>query len=194
MIQEFKNVLSVDNCNELIQMSKDKLFSTTVFGEQIKDYRTAEGMWVTEKTELTDKIKNIVSEKTNLPIGNQEPIHIVKYIIGGEYKVHHDFFHPGTDYFQSYIQEGGQRIYSCLFYLNDDFIGGETDFPKMNYIVKPELGKLVIWKNLNEDLSVNYNSLHAGLPIIDGEKWICIIWIRENNFKKNIIKQQKSII
>jgi prolyl 4-hydroxylase len=182
MIQEFKNVLSVDDCNELIQMSKDKLFSTNVLGEQIKDYRTAEGMWITEKTELTDKIKNIVSEKTNLPIENQEQIHIVKYNIGGEYKVHHDFLHPNTDYFESQTKRGGQRRYSCLFYLNDNFLGGETDFPKIEYKVNPKIGKLVVWKNLNDDLTLNYNSLHAGLPVLSGEKWICIVWVRENKF------------
>lgn len=182
MIQEFKNLLSVDECNELIQMSKDKLFEATTLGENVKDYRTANNTWLFEKTDLTDKIKNIVLEKTNLPIENQEQIHIVKYNVGGEYKEHHDFFHPNTDYFESQIQRGGQRVYSCLFYLNDDFIGGETDFPKMNCIIKPELGKLVIWKNLNDDLSINYNSLHAGLPVISGEKWICIVWVRENKF------------
>lgn len=182
MIQEFKNVLSVDECNELIQMSKDKLFEATTLGENVKNYRTANNTWLFEKTDLTDKIKNIVSEKTNLPIENQEQIHIVNYNVGGEYKEHHDFFHPNTDYFESQIKRGGQRIYSCLFYLNDDFIGGETDFPKMNYKVKPQLGKLVIWKNLNDNFSINYNSLHAGLPVISGEKWICIVWVRENKF------------
>jgi prolyl 4-hydroxylase len=182
MIQEFKNVLSVDECDELIQMSKDKLFSATVLGEQIKDYRTAETLWLFEKTDLTDKIKNIVSEKTNLPIENQEQIHIVKYNVGGEYKQHHDFFHPNTDYFESHIQRGGQRVYSCIFYLNDYFLGGETNFPKIEYKVNPKIGKLVVWKNLNDDMSLNYNSLHAGLPVISGEKWICIVWVRENKF------------
>lgn len=182
MIQEFKNLLSVDECNELIQMSKDKLFEATTLGENVKDYRTANNTWLFEKTDLTDKIKNIVLEKTNLPIENQEKIHIVKYNVGGEYKEHHDFFHPNTDYFESQIQRGGQRIYSCLFYLNDNFLGGETDFPKIEYKVNPKIGKLVVWKNLNDDLTLNYNSLHAGLPVLSGEKWICIVWVRENKF------------
>lgn len=182
MLQEFKNILCINECNELISISKDKLFSATTLGTKIKDYRTAENTWLFEKTELNDKIKTIVSEKTGLPIENQEQIHIVKYNIGGEYKEHHDFFHPNTDYFESQIQRGGQRIYSCLFYLNDDFKGGETHFPKINQKIKPELGKLVIWKNLNDDLTINPNSLHAGLPVIKGEKWICIVWVRENKF------------
>lgn len=182
MISEFKNVISINECNELIKLSKNKLTQANTLGENIKDYRTAHNTWLFEKTDLTEKIQNIVSEKTNLPIENQEVIHIVKYNIGGEYKEHHDFFHPNTDYFEENIQRGGQRIYSCLFYLNDNFMGGETDFPKVNHKVKPEVGKLVMWKNLNDDLSLNYNSLHAGLPIIEGEKWICIVWVRENKF------------
>jgi prolyl 4-hydroxylase len=194
MIQEFKNILSVDECNELIYMSKDKLFEATTLGTKIKDYRVAENTWLFEKTNLNEKIKNIVSEKTGLPIDYQEGIHIVKYNVGGEYKEHHDFFPPNTDYYHSQIKKGGQRIYSCLFYLNDDFLGGETHFPKVNYKVKPKLGKLVIWKNLNDDLSINSNSLHAGLPVTSGEKWICIIWVRERKITEEIIKEEKNLI
>jgi prolyl 4-hydroxylase len=194
MIHEFKNILSVDECNELIQLSKNKLTEATTLGTKIKDYRVAENTWLFEKTDLTDKIKNIVLDKTGLPIDYQEGIHIVKYNIGGEYKEHHDFFHPNTDYYKSQIRKGGQRIYSCLFYLNDDFKGGETDFPKVKYKVEPELGKLIIWKNLNDDLSINLKSLHAGLPVISGEKWICVIWVRERKITEDNTEEQKTLI
>jgi prolyl 4-hydroxylase len=194
MIHEFKNLLSVNECNELIQLSKNKLTEATTLGTQIKDYRTAENTWLSDKTELNDRIANIISEKTNLPIEHQETIHIVKYNIGGEYKEHHDFFHPDTDYYKTHIERGGQRVYSCLFYLNDDFEGGETTFPKMKYVVNPEMGKLVVWKNLNDDMSINLNSLHAGLPVTEGEKWICIIWVRERKITESVIKEQKTLI
>ena len=194
MIHEFKNILSVDECNELIQTSKDKLSEATTLGIQIKNYRTAENTWLFDKTDLNDKITHIVSEKTGLSIEHQEKIHIVKYNIGGEYKEHHDFFHPDTDYYKTHIERGGQRIYSCLFYLNDDFQGGETTFPKMKYMVKPEMGKLLVWKNLNDDLSINLNSLHAGLPVTLGEKWICIIWVRERKITEQLVEKQKNLI
>jgi prolyl 4-hydroxylase len=139
-------------------------------------------MWLREKSDLSDKIKKLVVEKTNLPLENQEAIHIVKYEIGGQYKLHHDFFHPNTDYYESCIKQGGQRAYSCLIYLNDNFTGGETDFPKVNKTVIPELGKLIVWDNLKEDGSLDYDSFHAGLPVIEGQKWICIVWVRENKF------------
>ncbi len=182
MLDEYLNILNKDECSELITLSSNKLFGATTLGAYIKEYRTAENTWLFETTELTEKIKKIVSEKTKLPIENQEQIHIVKYNVGGEYKEHHDFFHPNTDYYDSQIKRGGQRIYSCLFYLNDNFKGGETDFPKINYRTTPQLGKLVVWKNLNDDNTLNYDSLHAGLPVVEGEKWICIIWVRESGF------------
>jgi prolyl 4-hydroxylase len=182
MIQEYKNILNTYECNELIKIAKPKLVNSKILGEQIKDYRTAQNTWLFEKSIVCDKIKNIISEKTNLPIENQENIHIVRYNIGGEYKEHQDFFHPNTNYYESQMIRGGQRKYSALIYLNDNFVGGETYFPKIDYKVKPENGKLVIWENVNNDGSLNYNSLHAGLPVINGEKWICIVWVRETKF------------
>jgi prolyl 4-hydroxylase len=183
MIKEYKNILSIDECNELISISKSKLIDASILGVQLKNYRTAQNMWIYKITDLTEKIKNIICEKTGFPIENQEAIHIVKYNIGGEYKEHHDFFHPNTDYYEPQMKIGGQRVYSCLFYLNDDFEGGETEFPKVQYVVKPELGKLIIWKNLHDDMSIDINTLHAGLPVITGEKWICVVWVRERKLK-----------
>ena len=69
-----------------------------------------------------------------------------------------------------------------MIYLNDDFEGGETHFPSLNLVVKPKKGKLVIWDNVNEDGSLDFNSLHAGLPVKKGFKYIAVIWIRENKF------------
>jgi prolyl 4-hydroxylase len=64
----------------------------------------------------------------------------------------------------------------------------------MKYVVTPEMGKLVVWKNLNDDMSINLNSLHAGLPVTEGEKWICIIWVRERKITESVIKEQKTLI
>lgn len=182
MIREYKNILSIDECNELIEMSKSTMVDATTLGENIKNYRTAQNNWVSDETLLTVKIKKIILEKTGLPIENQERIHIVKYDVGGEYKEHQDFFHPDTSYYETQMTRGGQRIYSCLFYLNDDFEGGETYFPQIDYTVKPKIGKIVIWDNLNKDGTLNFKSLHAGLPVISNQKWICIVWVREQKF------------
>lgn len=29
----------------------------------------------------------------------------------------------------------------------------------------------------------DYDSLHAGMPVTSGEKWIAIVWVREKKFQ-----------
>ena len=79
----------------------------------------------------------------------------------------------------------GFRKKTCLIYLNEDFEGGETHFPKLNIKIQPRLGKAVVWNNTHEDNRVIEESLHAGLPVLSKSKWIMSIWIREKPFLKN---------
>jgi prolyl 4-hydroxylase len=182
MVIEQENFLSIDECNALIEHASPQFYKTTTLGKVIDGYRTAEGAWLSKDVPDVLKFRNMVSEYVSMPVENMEGTHIVKYEVGGEYKTHHDFFHPGENYFDGEIKRGGQRLKSALVYLNDDFTGGETDFPKISTTIKPQLGKLVVWTNLNPDGSLDYNSLHAGLPVLTGTKYIAVIWIRENKF------------
>jgi hypothetical protein len=186
MIKILDNVLTQNECDELIRIGTENgLTKASTLGENIQSYRTADNSWIWNNNELTNKIQNIIQNETQLPIENQEKIHIVKYGINGEYKSHHDFFHPNTDYYEGSMGTSGQRVFSCLFYLNDNFTGGETEFIKKEKTVIPKIGRLLIWRNLNEDGSLDYDSLHAGLPVQTGEKYIAIIWVREKQFESN---------
>ena len=183
MVKEIFNAITSEQSKELIEIAEKNLIEMSTLGQQIDGYRTAQGTWISNDLELSNYIKSMISVHTNLPIENMENLHIVKYEVGGEYKEHHDFFFPNEDYYESACtNRGGQRLKSALIYLNDNFEGGETHFPKLNKTVKPKLNKMVIWDNINEDGSLNYDSLHAGLPVKLGVKYICIIWIRENKF------------
>lgn len=182
MIFEYRESLTPQECEELIQLGKDRLTPAFTLGVNREGYRTALNCWITEPLPITAKVKLLVKQATGVPVENQEHVHIVKYEVGGEYKPHHDFFHPNTDYFESQVARGGQRTHSCLFYLNTDFTGGETEFPNLGVKITPELGKLIVWDNLNNG-QLDYDSLHAGLPVASGEKWICVVWVRENEFR-----------
>ena len=87
------------------------------------------------------------------------------------------------EYFPIVRIECGKK--TCLIYLNEDFEGGETHFPKLNIKIQPRLGKAVVWNNTHEDNRVIEESLHAGLPVLSKSKWIMSIWIREKPFLKN---------
>lgn len=145
--------------------------------------RIAQGSWISNnKIDLINRFKLINAGITGLPVENQESPHFVKYEIGGKYSAHFDYFREGTDYYEKCVGRGGQRVFSTILYLNEDFEGGETDFPKLNLRVKPVSGKIFCWRNLNIDGSLNQESLHAGLPVISGQKYIIVIWTRERKF------------
>jgi prolyl 4-hydroxylase len=38
-----------------------------------------------------------------------------------------------------------------------------------------------MWINKQDGICLD-DSLHAGLPVTNGEKWILIVWVRENKF------------
>jgi hypothetical protein len=63
-------------------------------------------------------------------------------------------------------------------YLNDVQEGGETVFPDRDVTVRPKRGRAVMFRNLLADGSPDVHSLHAGMPVLAGEKWLATSWIR----------------
>ena len=72
----------------------------------------------------------------------------------------------------------GPRYLTVLFYLNDNFEGGETIFPKINKLVKPKKGKAIIFQNVDNNGVIITQALHGGEPVKNGEKWIANKWIK----------------
>ena len=169
MIKEIPNYLTEHECSMLIGLGESGQLDAGRVSNHKLTYRKARVTWLKTQSPLVDKIKNDVAELTGYPVENQEDFHFVKYNTDGEYKVHTD---------------GKDRPKTALVYLNDGFVGGETEFPKLNIIIKPEIGKLVIWDNTLEDGSGDPNSLHAVLPIIAVNKYIAVICIRGEKYKK----------
>jgi prolyl 4-hydroxylase len=182
MINEYRNFLTKEECDQIIKLAENQMKPATTLGTQIEGYRVAETTWLDNDNIIVSSYKKKVSELFDIPVENMENLHIVRYVIGGEYKNHQDFFHPGESYYDEHIKRGGQRLMTTIIYLNDEFTGGETDFPELNMRIKPETGKLISWKNLDENENLLYNTLHAGLPVISGTKYIATIWIRESKF------------
>lgn len=79
------------------------------------------------------------------------------------------------------MARGGDRMFSVMFYLNDDFEEGGTLFVTPNIEVRPKTGRCVIWKNYLGG-KPNAQSMHAGLPVKEGIKYIGVKWVRENKF------------
>jgi prolyl 4-hydroxylase len=163
MIIEYENFLTADECQSLIGFGESSNLSLGTTGGVKIGYRKAKVNWLDEN-EVVTKIKVGVARLSGVDIDKQERLHFVRYVEGGEYKEHTD---------------GEFRQKTALVYLNNGFRGGETVFPKLNRTIKPEIGKLVIWDNIDENGKEDTMSLHTGLPVEVGTKYIAVIWIKK---------------
>ena len=115
-----------------------------------------------------------------MPIRNAEQYQLVHYKKGAEYKPHYDSFDFNTDEGKKNWEPGGQRLITALGYLNDVPEGGGTGFPNLNIEIKASKGDVLVFHNcLKNTTDINPRSLHAGLPVVKGEKWAINLWFRE---------------
>ncbi len=188
-IYYIEDFLQEKECEYLIEKSTSALKRSTVLDASqdgaIDSRRTSQGMFFPQNSPdpILRKIEKNIAEITKLPIENGEGLQILKYGIGGEYQPHYDYFtasHPGG---AETLRRGGQRVATMILYLNTTESGGETIFPLAKVSVRPKKGTAVLFYNVTVDGKDDPQSLHGGAPVIQGEKWIGVKWIRENTFR-----------
>ena len=69
-----------------------------------------------------------------------------------------------------------------MIYLAEPEAGGGTRFPLLDLEIEPVMGRLLVWNNMMPDGSPNPWTLHAGLPVERGFKYIVTKWYRERQF------------
>ncbi|MFS0590483.1 2OG-Fe(II) oxygenase [Cytobacillus horneckiae] len=173
------NVLSDEECNELIKMSKDKMERSKIgVIREVNQIRTSEGMFFQEnENDTIIKIEKRISSIMNIPVEHGDGIQILKYTPGQEYKAHFDFFSSTN---RASINN---RISTIVIYLNDVEHGGETFFPKLNFSVSPKKGMAVYFEYFYNDKELNEQTLHGGAPVIAGEKWVATQWMRRQRLR-----------
>ena len=104
---------------------------------------------------------------------------MVKYEPNGYYNEHHDSCCDNNDKCKEFTKDGN-RILTMVIYLNDDFEGGATRFPKIDKNFKPKKYSGILFYPMNKNGDkCHTNSLHAGMPVTKGQKYIANVWIRE---------------
>jgi prolyl 4-hydroxylase len=102
-----------------------------------------------------------------------------RYEPGQQFRAHHDWFHEGESYWAKMKAQGGQRTWTAMIFLNDVEDGGATWFPQAGLKVAPARGLLLAWNNMLPDGSPNLATLHEGMPVLEGTKYIITKWFRE---------------
>lgn len=132
-----------------------------------------EGMGV-----LLAVVRERIARAAGLPVPGLEWSQVLRYAVGQTFDWHVDWLDPTTPGHVEDLRRRGQRIATCLVYLNDDFEGGETAFEAGGLRYRGRKGDALMWANTLPDGSIDHRTRHAGLPPTKGEKWVLSQWLR----------------
>ena len=184
----FADVLSPDECGEMIERSRHRLKRSTIVDpatgrEDVIRNRTSEGIWYQRGEDaFIERIERRISNLMNWPVENGEGLQILRYGATGEYRPHFDYFPPDQPGSAVHTAQGGQRVATLVIYLNDVPDGGETIFPEARISVAAKQGGAVYFRYMNGSRQLDPLTLHGGAPVLSGEKWIMTKWMRERAY------------
>jgi predicted 2-oxoglutarate/Fe(II)-dependent dioxygenase YbiX len=181
----FNYVTVIPNCipNELIQYflslrTQETSLALTGYSDNQKanlDYRVTN--WIPLPQEViqntTNSITNIYNSQLiqtyKQSIKHVESPQFLYYDIGGKYEIHND----SEDYINNNLQRVVERDVSVLIYLNDDYTGGELEFPDWGCTFKPKAGTLIAFPSYIE-------FSHRVHPVTSGQRYNLVSWICTN--------------
>lgn len=176
-INLYKNTISKEDCQNLIVALENELSSPNGYrwGEpdEEQSLRVASEFPIDEKIlgPETDSnkglyqiyklafnlIKKCIDDYTaawEISIEKYEPLNFVKYSSPNNY------FGLHTDHSPSTV-----RTVSAILYLNDDYLGGELNFPSIDGLnMKPEIGDIIVFPS-------TYTYQHESTPMLQGTKY-----------------------
>lgn len=101
---------------------------------------------------------------------------LTRYSKGQEFKLHNDA--SADTSLDGWDQLGGQRLITCIVYLNNVASGGGTYFDKLNIRIKPTKGTALIFFPADTDGVIDHRTTHCGEKAQD-DKYIVQLWRRQ---------------
>lgn len=143
------------------------------------EFRTSESCNLDPRHPVVRAIERKIAGVMAVDPGCGETIQGQRYAVGQQFKPHHDFFFASEPYWPDQEKSGGQRTWTAMMFLNAVEEGGQTLFPQVKVRIAPRKGNLLIWNNLDEAGAPNMKSLHQGMPVLAGVKYVITKWYRE---------------
>ena len=147
----------------------------------IAHFRTSETCDLDSADPVVAKVERRISDLLALPLDQGEPLQGQRYAPGQEFRPHTDTFNPGGYDFLVHTERGGQRSWTAMIYLNEPEDGGATRFKTIGKTIQPETGKLLTWNNLLSDGTPNPATLHQGMRVRRGTKYVLTKWFRQRS-------------
>ena len=172
-------------CNRLITLiDAGRRPSTIADGNGDPTYRTSETCDLPDDDADVIETDRRIAALTGLDLAHGEPMQGQRYAVGQEFKAHTDYFEPGGRDYAQFCAASGQRTWTVMIYLNEPDAGGATRFKAIDKIVQPETGKLLAWNNLRPDGRVNPSTIHHGMKVRAGTKYVVTKWFRERRWPR----------
>lgn len=191
-IYQVRRFLNDAECEGLIAAAADHYNQSRVItdGDHVYDEsRTSESCFLSRDYGDDPWVQSVHAKLMDLygwgDTLNSDPLQLHKYDVGQLFAQHADYYDMPEQ--AERVERTGQRTWTMIVYLNDDFMGGETKFPFIGLKCVPRKGTLVLWNNLfPEDGEPNPLSQHAGLPVAEGTKYLLSKWFRDMPVSKMV--------
>lgn len=173
--------LFIDSMNYLCKISENNdswtLASVVEDGSETKSYnrghRDTDSLTLMDRTNLDNSLigqfsKRFYEQTTpkifeyikqySVIFGRFENAQILRYGVGQKFDMHIDD-HPNMP-----------RTVSLVYYANDNYSGGEIEFPRFGIKIKPKAGQMLMFPS-----AYTYN--HTVHPVTDGTRFCVVQWI-----------------
>lgn len=177
--QRFPGFLSAQECRYLIDSAEAAFRPSMVIDNRTGQFTPdpirrsdVAPFPLADERPVIHAINRRIAHASGTGIAQGEPLQILRYAVGQEYRQHHDAI-PNAD---------NQRILTFLIYLNEDFEGGETAFPKVGLQFRGKSGDALMFSNV-VDGQPDPLAIHIGMPVTGGTKFLASRWLREAPLK-----------
>ena len=178
-----RGFLSPESCAELKALIDAQRRPSTLADPNGDAYfRTSETCDLAPDLPVVRALEALLLDLNGIDPAHGEPVKGQRYAEGQEFKPHCDYFNPGGQDWEKYTSVAGQRTWTFMIYLNEGMAGGGTRFKCIGKTFQPETGKLICWNNRRPDGSVNPNTLHHGMKVRRGTKYVITKWYREKEW------------
>lgn len=179
-LYQLPQFLPPERCADLVALiERDRRPSTIADPNGDHYFRTSETCDLDAALPPVQDLERRLLELHGIDPAYGEPVQGQRYEMGQEFKSHTDYFEPGGADFDRFCSFAGNRTWTFMIYLNEVEAGGATRFKVIDKIFQPQTGKLLCWNNKRPDGSPNPATLHHGMKVRKGVKYVITKWYRE---------------
>ena len=178
-----ENIIPPNNIEELMLLTnntKDITNATVINkdkeGGSEENLETRNTLWYAITEELAKNLEQAVAQcfrehvapRYNCQFKAYEPVQFLGYPPGGHYKGHNDG--ESFNYETRQWERCMPRDISFLFYLNDQYGGGELEFGDLGLTIKPKKGMMIAFPSYKE-------YVHKVHPVTWGHRYTLVSWV-----------------